>query len=203
LAAALLSTGDTFLIAACQSLCMDVRFPAFFDDRRARPDAPPPSISAELGSEFIFEDETYRGISSSTILAWSRRAMLAMVAIGVLVIAALSEVGFQVADLVFVIYGSTVCLFPSIVVALVAPESTARRLGNSAVVSVIAGLAAGWLYGTSAVIGSGATLMGRFIARVVPLPGGLSPYSSPTVALVVATATFGIGFLYSHRRRSR
>lgn len=188
LAAAMLSTGDTFLIAASQSLSMDVRFPLFFDERR-RTNPEWLNQLPDGKDDFSFREEKYAGIRSSEILAWSRMSIFAMAIVGVALSSMLSHWGFQVADFVFVVYGSTVALFPAIAAAFLATNTDRRAsLSVAAIISTVAGLIAGWLYGIGAVTGD--EKITQILAQWVPLPGGTSTYNSPTVAVVVSGALF-------------
>jgi Na+/proline symporter len=169
LAGALLSAGDTFLIAATQSFVMDISRRQMFD--------------SQLDLDDVVRYRT---------LVHARQVVLAIAIFGAGLAVLLSEFGFQVADLVFVIYGSTVALFPTIATALSLNDSEAvKRLSGAATCSVVVGILGGWVYGILAI---GATQNPRAAAIMEYLklmPGSPSAYNAPIIAVLMALMSFG------------
>ena len=181
LAGALLSAGDTFLIAATQSFVMDISKRSLFDANQEMEDA-------------------YR----HRTLVHARQVVLGIACAGALLALSLSAFGFQVADLVFVIYGSTVALFPTIATALIArPNSDLRNLHFAATASVVSGIFAGWLYGI-AVIGSGKSDTLALVMSIIKLlPGSPSAYNAPIIAVLTASVFFLLFSLSSMSRPAK
>ena len=158
LAAAMLSTGDTFLIAAAQSFSIDLWNRSYFEEKRQAEQererlggVAPEEIEPLLPR---FAAETYAGKSASQVLFSARFAIVIMATAGVITFAYLRSIGFAVADFVFVVYGSTVAIFPAIVGAfIISDEKLRHRLGGIAIGSLAFGLVAGWAYGIAAVQG--------------------------------------------------
>lgn len=203
LSAAMLSTGDTFLIAASQSLSIDILAADFFAEKREKERVASESdLSLEGNSETdssrvvitTLRQEVYAGVPATKVLFQARLSIVAMATVGVLAFGFLMNIGFAVADFVFVVYGSTIALLPAIVGAfMITSESLRGKLATYSIMSLVLGLAAGWAYGVAAVTGSGPKL---------PLIGDASAYNSPTVALIVSGAIFAIGLALTGRRTS-
>ena len=200
LAAAMLSTGDTFLIAAAQSLSIDILAKDFFAERRAADQAaeegsPAEPLTGQLRTRPrappAFVEETFAGVGSHAVLFKARMSIVAMATAGIIVFGWLQAIGFAVADFVFVIYGSTVALLPVICGAfLIRSPEFRRRLGPYAIAALLVGLIAGWAYGVASVLQ---------VAPVLPLLGQGSAYNSPTLAVLASAAVYAFGLAAERR----
>jgi Na+/proline symporter len=197
LAAALLSTGDTFLIAAAHTLAIDLSAKRFFEERRAVEQAVASSSVQGAGelpppiAPIPVADECHAGVTAQEVLRRTRISIVAMAGVGVVLLGALQAIGFAVADFVFVIYGSTVALLPVIAGAfLIRSPDRRRRLTPFAVAALITGLLAGWAYGIASVVGA---------APALPLIGAGSAYNSPSLAVFVAASVYLIGLVVPSR----
>lgn len=192
LAAAMLSTGDTFLIAAAQSLSIDVLTSRFFAARRAYEQAeladsivsPASEKASNSRGDSVFHNEVYEGTTSHSVLFRARVAIVCMAVVGIIVMSLLQGIGFAVADFVFVIYGSTVAFLPVIVGAFLLDKILLPRLARTSIVSLIAGLSGGWTYGVLSVTD---------LAPTLPVLGEATAYNSPTVALALSTTIYAAG----------
>lgn len=193
LAAAMLSTGDTFLIAAAQSLSIDLLDRPYFEAKRRaereaeEQDGMPASLADDEPIPRGIKEETYAGTTSIKVLYKARMSIVIMASVGIIVFAYLRSIGFQVADFVFVVYGSTVALFPSIVGAFrISSVNFRKRLSPWAIASLGGGLISGWIYGVAAV---------EHVAPTLYVLGPGSAYNSPTVALIVSLLIYmgGLG----------
>ncbi len=162
LVAAMMSTADTFLIAASQSVAMDIR--------QSGDEEPPRSDAA--------------------IINLARSDMLKIALVGLLICLGFRAIGFNVAELVFAVYGSSLALLPAVALALAAPAGVSLMpFRRPAIGSILAGILAGWTYGILAVLSSGNESLARMIDI---LPGPPSAYNAPTMAVASAVVVFSI-----------
>ncbi len=163
LVAAMLSTADTFLIAASQSMAMDIRQPQ--------------TAPGDGGDE--------------AIINLARSDMLLLALCGLLVCLGLKAIGFRVDQLVFAVYGSSLALVPTVALALAAPiQWSLAPFRLAAIGSILAGLFAGWGYGVLTVVIEPAAL--EVLPLIGDLPGPPSPYNAPTVALGASVLVFAV-----------
>lgn len=206
LAAAMLSTGDTFLIAAVQSLSIDILYPRYFAARREAEQAQFQKAEAEAevntpneplhvrGAAYaprIF-DEDYDGVSAQKVLFAARGSIVIIAIAAICFFGLLQAIGFAVADFVFVVYGSTVAFLPVILGAfLIRSTDVKQRMGRAAIMTLFAGLIAGWAYGIASVLS---------VAPELPLLGPGNAYNSPTIALLVAMTVYLAGLAIAWRQ---
>ena len=119
----------------------------------------------------------------------ARRAVLLMAALGVLLVTLIMWIGFTVADLVFVVYGSTVALLPTVLASFFrkAPSKTFRL---AAILSSLSGVVLGWIYGIAAIRSATDALSLQVFTAINFIPGDASPYNAPIMAVAVAAGVF-------------
>ncbi len=159
LVAAMMSTADTFLIAASQSVAMDIRQST--------------------------EQEPMR--DDRAIINLARSDMLQIALTGLFICLGLKTLGFNVAELVFAVYGSSLALLPTVTVALAAPAHwDFAVLRRPAIGSILVGILGGWSYGILAVLAKDFA----WLTSIDPLPGPTTAYNAPTVAVLSSILVF-------------
>lgn len=154
LMAALLSAGDIFLIVAAQAWTLDIK-------------------------RNISSDEALQNISLSS----ARRSVLLMAVFGVLLVAFVTSIGFKVADLVFVVYGSTVALLPAVLIAMY-KKQISYKLKVASIISICVGVIYGWVYGVLAIKSQDGGVFERLFSAVNFIPGFATSYNAPIAAVV-------------------
>lgn len=180
LVAAMLSTADTFLIAAGQAISMDITDRTFFET------VPESTGEAEEESSHAMPSE------HRSVVSRARMRMLLIAGGGLLAAVGLNLLGFQVAELVFAVYGSALALVPAVAVGLAAgSHRTLRHLAPAAAWSILAGIIFGWSYGILAVLSNTREGIYSVMASGInPFPGDPSVYNSPTAVFGTATVVF-------------
>ena len=112
--------------------------------------------------------------------------------------------GANVADLVFVVYGSSTALVPSVGLLIwLQQHADLKRFATVAILSSSIGTFAGWLYGFTA-ISKNESLV-TIISKFDFLPGAISPFNAAATALGWAIVVFIVGAIVvtlQGRRRS-
>ena len=168
LLAALLSAGDIFLITATQALCMDATKHKYF-----------------VKNQFTSTEDIQ-------VLAHSRKLTFVVAVLSLIFVGFLMKAGARVSDLVFVLYGATTALLPSIILILAFPGRSLKNYSFAANSSSIAGIFMGWFYGFLALAGSDS--IKSILAYIDPVPGAVSTYNAACVAL---TWSFGFFIIFS------
>lgn len=184
LIAAMVSTADTFLIAAGQTISMDIRDHDFFKNSDI-------SKNESNLTEVFMPDEDHKVINRT------RLNMLFLSVVGLGFCVWLTVIGFKVAELVFAVYGSTLSLVPVVVLALfLNSEKTLNNISKFAVSSIIVGVFCGWGYGILSVIpipeGSLFYIIAHSLDKFIGAP---SAYNSPSVAFCAATFVLLAGYM--------
>lgn len=176
LIAAMLSTADTYLVASSQTIIMDIKERKYFEDNKIIPE--------------VTEKELEVTPADRKIITETRKFMFFWGIIGILIVFLLSKVGFNVADLVFAIYGSSLSLLPAVLFALL-KKTVVNNYSFPAKLSIVVGLISGWSYGFLAVLGqnNNSTLFQVF-KYIDILPGDPSAYNSPTIAILFSSLAF-------------
>jgi Na+/proline symporter len=176
LIAAMLSTADTYLVASSQTIIMDIKERKYFDKNKI--------IKSTSDKKLKVSPDDRR------IVTETRKFMFIWGIIGILVVFILGKVGFNVADLVFAIYGSSLSLLPAVLFALIKKYSV-KKYSFPAKVSVIIGLISGWTYGFFSVLSQNSSSMIFRVFKIIDiLPGDPSAYNSPTIAILFSTIAF-------------
>lgn len=185
LVSAMLSTADSFLIAAGQTISMDISDRNYFR-----------SINAQGGGVLKVERK---------IIAKSRKAMLFIAFFGLASASVLTVIGFQAADLIFAVYGSSLALFPSVAYALFCKSSkVSSKLKYTAILSILSGITYGWFFGVFSVLNATKKINFHEVLETIDiLPGDPSPYNAPTYAIGVAMLVFVLGRFIEPKIRSR
>jgi Na+/proline symporter len=166
LIAALLSTGDAFLICAAQAVYFDFR-----RDERGIVQTHAPSQEGEVAE-----------------LALARRTVLVLAVSSILLIATLKILGANVADLVFIVYGSSTALLPSVLTVLFSKAGPMPQWSAAAIISIVVGVFMGWFYGFLCVASNETATR---LARMLDVfRGEPSPYNAASTALTWSVATF-------------
>ncbi len=116
--AASLSTASTQLIAAGHSIHMDL-------------------VRAAHNRNLM--------ATSQVDLTYSRIILAFSAIISILIVEGLRTFGFNIADLVFAVYGSQLGLVPIVIAAILLPEARLKMMGKFATVAIIGGFVAGWM----------------------------------------------------------
>ena len=188
LIAAMLSTADTFLVAAGQTISMDITDTNYFKEHPIE----------EVADEEIEEQYIPMGLDDKKVVDGARKKMALMAFAGLVFCIILIKIGFGVAELVFAVYGSSLALFPAIGFALLrCGKSDLSQYGVTATTSVILGFVSGWSYGIISVAfpAGSQNIFARALKFVDFLPGDPSVYNSPTIAFSVSCTVMLLGLL--------
>lgn len=193
LVAAMVSTADTFLIAAGQTIAMDIRDREFFDESEiiSRDELKAKSI-AELNEK------------DHSVISRTRINMLYLSLAGLIFCVILKVIGFNVAELVFAVYGAALSLVPCVIVALFHPNhNSLSRLSSFAILSTGIGVIFGWLYGILAVLKPQDDTMLSVISHSLDIfLGHPSAYNSPTVSFGFATVIMIVGVIFYWKKEA-
>lgn len=170
--AALLSAGDIFLIVATQALCND-------------------------GPKIITGNATQH---EAARLGRARWIVFALAIFSLGIIATLKAAGANVADLVFVLYGSSTALVPSVLFILLRKDQAVHRYALAAIISTVVGVTTGWLYGILAIAKPDESR--PLLMWLDFLPRDPMPFNASFTALAWASVTFVIVGLFLYLRGS-
>ena len=191
LVAAMLSTADSYLVASAQTIIMDVKDHDYFDKHSIVP-------SKEDFDRFDLNPDDRKVVMDT------RYFMFIGGIIGISLVILLEKIGFKVDDLVFAVYGSSLSLVPSTIIALIKKDNI-KYLSPAAIVSIVSGTFFGWVYGILSVLLSTYphnSFLQNF-AEIDLLPGKPSAHNSPTIAFFVSLITFAVSFLVIRMRRKK
>jgi Na+/proline symporter len=187
LIAAMVSTADTFLIAAGQTISMDISDKDFFEKSE---------ISSEE-NKYENSDDLYMPVDDNKVINRTRIYMLFLSLVGLGLCVWLKFIGFKVAELVFAVYGSTLSLVPVVLLALFTTnKSLLSNISNFAVVSILSGIICGWGYGILSVLQlAPETILSSLVHIFDKIIGQPSPYNAPTVAFSMASLVIVVGLI--------
>lgn len=176
LLAALLSSGDVFLITATQTVCMDLTRRAYFSSN--------PEESSTL--------------DDGKMLTYARNTALLIAVVCLSAVGGLMYLGARVSDLVFVIYGSTTALLPAVFFVLVRQKESVRCFAPAAAYSSLIGILMGLSYGILSLLDSKS--MNSILSMIDPIPGGVSTFNAASVSLVWSIGIFLVVAILTERK---
>lgn len=137
-----------------------------------------------LHTDVVLAGRDKSGIGgSSAELRLSRLLLIGVAVAALVVVEALTAIGFSISDLVFAVYGAQLGMVPVVLFALLRPKSEALAVGNFAAAAVALGFAAGWVCaGYGKLTGNGDLV-----------------FLSPAASLIVSIVVFGAGLLLAKR----
>lgn len=187
LIAAMVSTADTFLIAAGQTISMDISDKNFFEE----------SEISSGDSKYENSDALYMPAEDHRVINRTRINMLFLSLVGLGLCVWLKFIGFKVAELVFAVYGSTLSLVPVVLLALfTSNKSLLSNISKFAIFSILAGIVCGWGYGVLSVLQIAPENILFSVAHIFDkIIGQPSPYNAPTVAFSMAALVLAVGLI--------
>jgi len=190
LVAAMLSTADSFLIAAGQTISMDITDRKFFEKHPIED-----SATVSQSDNLLPMDSTHR-----KVIGRARMQMGGIAIIGLILCIALTHIGFDVVSFVFAIYGSALALAPVVLCGLLlAKKLDLKRVQTFAILSVATGIVVGWAYGITSVTAQQGSFAWSLASWWI-LPDGVSVYNAPTIAFGFSLVIMIIGLVFRARR---
>lgn len=118
--------------------------------------------------------------TSITELKVARLILIITSVISVAVVEGLQSMGFNIADLVFAVFGAQLGMVPAVLLALFAPKQILKSLGSWVAAAVALGFVSGW----------GAAIYGKAVGE------GNLVFLAPAISLFVSATISAIGYLY-------